>query len=62
MLPGSPFEREKVKYNLLATTDPETLRQARYSLSRFLQTLEGLYYKDWLPDNEKINRFRDLLK
>ncbi|XP_034327323.2 uncharacterized protein [Magallana gigas] len=62
MLPGSPFEREKVKYNLLATTDPETLRQARCSLSRFLQTLEGLYYKDWLLDNDKINRFRDLLK
>lgn len=62
MLPGSPFEREEAKYNLLATKDTETLHQARYSLSRFLQTLEGLYYKDWLLDNEKIKPFEDLLE
>lgn len=62
VLPGSPFEREKVKYNLLATKDPETLRQARYSLSRFLQTLEGLYYEDLWLDSEKIKLFEDLLE
>lgn len=62
MLPGSPFEGEKTKYNILATKDPETLRQARYSLSRFLQTLDGLYYEDLLLDREKIKLFEDLLE
>lgn len=62
MLPGSPFEGEKTKYNMLATKNPETLLQARYSLSRFLQPLVGLYCEDYFLKNEKIRLFQDLLE
>lgn len=61
MLPYSPFEQENTRYNIFAGKDRETLRQARYSLPRLLETLDGLYDKRWLLDQEKIMLFKDLL-
>ncbi|XP_056004830.1 uncharacterized protein LOC125659948 isoform X3 [Ostrea edulis] len=61
MFPGSPFENELETYNLFASKDPETMRQARYSLPRFLQPLSGLYMEERMLDSEKIRLYRDLL-
>ncbi|XP_056004829.1 uncharacterized protein LOC125659948 isoform X1 [Ostrea edulis] len=61
MFLGSPFEKEVEAYNLFASKDPETMHQARYSLSRFLQPLSGLYMKEWMLDSDKIRVYRDLL-
>jgi hypothetical protein len=62
MFPGSPFEEEVESYNLFASKDPETLRQARYSLSRFLRSLSGLYMEEWRLNPEKIELYRDLCR
>jgi hypothetical protein len=62
MFPGSPFEEEVEGYNLFASKDPETLRQARYSLPRFLQSLNGLYREERLLDPDKVNLYRDLCR
>ena len=61
MLPYSPFEQENTRYNIFAGKNQETLCQARYSLSRLLETLDELYDKRWMLDQEKIMLFKDLL-
>lgn len=60
MFPWTSFEEET--YNLFSFKDPQTLRQARLILPKFLQTLSGLYYEEWKLDSDKIMLFEDLLE
>ncbi|XP_061194751.1 uncharacterized protein LOC133202905 [Saccostrea echinata] len=60
MFPWSSFEEET--YNLFSFKDPQTLRQARLNFPKFLQTLKGLYYEEWMLDSDKVNLFEDLLE
>jgi hypothetical protein len=60
MFPGSPFEEEVEGYNLFASKDPETLRQARCSFPQFLQSLSGLHTEECLLTSNKIKLYRDL--
>jgi hypothetical protein len=62
MFPGSPFEEEVEDYNLFASKDPETLRQARCSFPQFLQSLRGLYMGECQLNPEKIELYRNLCR
>ncbi|XP_062597025.1 uncharacterized protein LOC134258466 isoform X2 [Saccostrea cucullata] len=59
MFPWSSFEEET--YNLFSFKDPQTLRQARLNFPKFLKTIKGLYYDEWMLDSEKVKLFEDLL-
>ncbi|XP_061194199.1 uncharacterized protein LOC133202397 [Saccostrea echinata] len=60
MFPESSFEKKK--YDLFSFKDPETLRQARLILPKFLQTLRGLYYEGCMLDFDKVKLFEDMLE
>ncbi|KAK3095482.1 hypothetical protein FSP39_015191 [Pinctada imbricata] len=61
ILPGCYFEEESEKYNSFSEASGSTIQQARLSIKRLKERLQGLFLSEQYLDQEKIKMFTDIL-